>query len=501
MRSKQAFRNVLSSIILQFIIAITGIYIPQLMISTYGSSINGIVASISQFITYFGLVEAGIGNASIVALYTPLANKDVIGINGVMSAAKKFYQKSGIAFLFLLLLLTLFYPILSGNGFSVHTVRWMILILGSSALIDYLFLGKYRVLLTANQKGYIITITQSVGTILNSLICIILILCNCNILFVKAVATFVYVLRSVFIYFYVKKYYPYLNFKERPNTEALKQKWDVLVHQVAGVIVSSTDVVALTIVLKNFVEISVYTTYNLISSNVISLIDSFSNGLCAGFGETFAKNEKKLAYQSYLTYEYLYFIVIFSGCTCLGMLFIPFMKLYTANITDANYIRPFTAFLFVIITISRGIRTPALTMIMAVGHYKETRNSAVIEATLNVCVSLLLVRKWGINGVLIGTVCSYMYRTLDIIIYVERQIFRGTIKSTVVRIIRNICVLSIVSICVSYMNIIIESWIELVLYAVGLASITVFLFVIINGIAEPLQVKNVLGLVKRIYKR
>ena len=37
MRSKQAFKNVISSIALQLIIVITGIYIPQLMITTYGS--------------------------------------------------------------------------------------------------------------------------------------------------------------------------------------------------------------------------------------------------------------------------------------------------------------------------------------------------------------------------------------------------------------------------------------------------------------------------------
>ena len=92
MRSKQAFKNVISSIALQLIIVITGIYIPQLMITTYGSEINGMVSSITQFITYLSLVEAGIGNASIVALYGPLATKNQDGINGVLAAAKKFYS-------------------------------------------------------------------------------------------------------------------------------------------------------------------------------------------------------------------------------------------------------------------------------------------------------------------------------------------------------------------------------------------------------------------------
>lgn len=59
MRSKNAFQNVISAIVLQLIIVLTGIYIPQLMITTYGSSINGMVSSITQFISCISLVEAG----------------------------------------------------------------------------------------------------------------------------------------------------------------------------------------------------------------------------------------------------------------------------------------------------------------------------------------------------------------------------------------------------------------------------------------------------------
>lgn len=498
MRSKRAFQNILSSVVLQIITVLTGIYIPQLMIRTYGSDINGMVSSITQFISYLSLVEAGVSNAAIVALYTPLANDDKVAVNQVMSATKIFYIKSGIAFVALLLTLIIFYPFFVNNEIDPSMVRWMVLILGSSFIVDYFFLGKYRVILTANQKGYVITTVQSVGTVFNSILTIVLIYAKCDILLVKLAATIVYILRAIYIYYYVKKNYGYLDYKETPNYDALKQKWDVLVHQITGVIVNSTDVVVLTVALKNMAEVSVYTTYNLIVSNIITLVDSFSNGLCAGFGEAFAKGEKNVVKASYSTYEYIYFIIAFAGCCCLGCLFIPFMKLYTVNITDENYIRPVTAVLFTIITLCRGIRTPALTMIMAVGHYKQTRKAAILEASINITISFLLVYPFGINGVLLGTICSYLYRTLDIIIYTSRNIIPGTIKKTSMRILRNLILSCVIMFFVNN-DLELNSWIALLGYALVFGIGVIVAFVMVNGILEFNELRNVCKTVKGLY--
>lgn len=488
MRSKLAFRNVLSSIFLQVIIAVTGIIIPRLMIMTYGSDVNGMVSSVTQFISYLSLVEAGVGNAAIVALYVPLANNAFSEINSVMRATKDFYKKSGIVFSMLLLILSISYPIFSDKSVDASLSRWMILILGSSFLVDYFFLGKYRVLLTASQRGYVITLIQSIGTIANSILSIFLIHMKYDILLVKVAATLIYISRSIAIYMYVRKHYLYLSFKVKPNRNALKQRWDVLIHQITGVIVSSTDVVVLTVVLRDFVEISVYTTYNLIVSNIISFIDSFSNGLCSGFGEIYAKKEKDILKTSYQTYEYLYYIIVFAVCTCLGILMLPFMMLYTRNINDGNYIRPITALLFLIITISRGLRTPSLTMIMASGHYKQTRNAAIIEAVINLSVSLCLVNYLGINGVLIGTICSYMYRTIDIIIYTGQNIVTGTTLRTFSRIVRNIIVL--VLLLAIGVRVRIDSWITWFVNG-ALWSVTgISVFLVVNALIEPNQFKN-----------
>lgn len=501
MRSRSAFQNVISAIVLQVIIVITGIYIPQLMIVSYGSKINGMVSSITQFITYISLVEAGIGNASLVALFAPIANKDYRKVNGIMTATRNFYTKAGSIFGILLVGLAIVYPFISAGGIDTSLVRWMVIVIGSSTLVDFLILGKYRVFLNANQKGYIVALTQSIGTILNAIVCIVLMKMQCGILAVKAVATVVYILRTIYIWIYVKKNYRYLKLNETPDNSALKTRWDVLVHQITGVIVNSTDVVVLTTFLKDFSEISVYTVYNLIASNIITLLDSFSNSLCSVFGEVFAKKEKTLVKESYLLYEYVFFIISFIAGTCMMILMLPFMKVYTKNITDAQYIRPVTSILFGIIVISRSIRTPALTMIMAVGHYKETKRAAIIEAIINITVSLLLVGRLGINGVLIGTVCSYLYRTIDIIHYVGKNIVTETNKNTICRVVRNgitmLLILAVYSRCASS----IDGWITWGKSAFIWGAVSLVVFGVINTCFEPKMSKKILEVIERIVKR
>lgn len=501
MRSKNAFQNVISAIVLQLIIVLTGIYIPQLMITTYGSSINGMVSSITQFISYISLVEAGIGNASLVALFSPLVNQEYKKVNSIMSATRNFYRGAGSIFAVLLVGLAMIYPFFSNGGIDTSLIRWMVIVLGSSTLVDFWVLGKYRVFLNANQKGYIVTVTQSVGTVLNAMICILLIKFKCSILLVKAIATLVYVLRTIYIWVYVKKKYTYLNFDAVPDNSALKRRWDVLIHQITGVIVNSTDVVVLTTFLRNFSEISVYTAYNLIASNIITLLDSFSSSLCAVFGEVFAKKEEKLVRESYLIYEYMFFLMSFIMATCMMILMIPFMKVYTTNITDAQYIRPITAVLFTIIVLSRSIRTPSLTMIMAVGHYRETRRAAILEAVINIVVSVLLVKKCGINGVLIGTVCSYMYRTLDIIIYVGKKVISGTLKITITRVIRNVIIMGMVIGINCLVGAKVTNWLEWFLYAMRVGVISMVLFLTVNTCFETQMTKKVFSIIGRIVKK
>ena len=155
--------------------------------------------------------------ASVVALYTPLALERKDEVNSILSATRKFYNRSGVLFLSLTALLVFVYPFFISGQLDNSLVRWMIVVLAGSTLVDYFFLGKYRVLLMANQEGYVVALIQSAGTVANMVVSIGLIYAGASVLAVKAVATGVYVLRLFLVKAYAKKKYPDLNFHARPQ--------------------------------------------------------------------------------------------------------------------------------------------------------------------------------------------------------------------------------------------------------------------------------------------
>ena len=496
MRSKQAMKNLMSNLILQVIVFIVGIILPRFFLEEYGSTVNGMVTSINQFLTYMGLAEAGVGTASVVALYAPLADQRQDDVNSILSATRLFYYKSGMIFIALVMGLVAIYPYLISQQLPASMVRMMIIVLASSTIVDYLFLGKYKVILSAMQRGYVVAIAQAIGTLVNMGISILLIKEHANVVLVKAVATGAYILRFFVVRWYVKRQIPEINFKVEPNYKALSQRGAALLHQIVGIIVNNTDVVILTIMLgsRSLVEVSVYSIYNMIISAVYTLLNVFANGLTAGFGEVISKKEDNVLRKSYSSFEYMYFMVFYIVCVCVSCLLLPFVKIYTINVKDAEYIRPLVAVLFTLIVFLQNIRIPGMTMICAAGHFKETQPQAIREAIINLTVSLLLVKRFGMVGVLFGTVCSYGYRSTEIILYNRKYLVQGSGRKTCSRIVRN-TLMAIVLGILGYRMIPINmvSYGQWLLGAIVVGVISSCCIIVINYIFEPDEFKELIG--------
>lgn len=490
MRTKQAFKNVTFSLILQLVTAISGLIIPRFFISLYGSSVNGLVSSVNQFITCMGLVEAGIGAAGTVALYCPLAEKDNRTVSGIVSAARMFYLRSGLIFAGLVAALVLLFPLLVQNEITDRFfIRTMILVLSINGLVDYFFLGKYRVLLLADQHGYVISVAQIFGTIVTTALSIALMNLGYSALLVKAAAACVYLLRSIAVGIYVRKHYPYVNFREKPNFNAFGQRWAALLHQVVGMIVTNTDIVVLTLLLPQnaLSTVSIYSVYNLVASALQGLMNSVSNGLGSGFGEVIARGEQQVLKKSFSNYEYAFFMVIFIAYTCMASLMYPFVRLYSAGFTDGvNYLSWTLVVMFTITGLLQSLRLPGLTIICAAGHYRQTRMRAVLEACINLVVSVALIRPLGIVGVLLGTCASYLYRTADVIIYNARKFLPGTLKISARRLIRGL-VLSVLLVLLSQRFIPSEmgGWMSWLVWAMADGIIVTTVIVLANVIIEP----------------
>lgn len=90
--SKKGIANIITSFLGQIITLALGIIIPRLVLVNLGSESNGLMTSINTVLTYVALLEAGVGTASLMALYTPVALDDKQRINSILAATDSFYK-------------------------------------------------------------------------------------------------------------------------------------------------------------------------------------------------------------------------------------------------------------------------------------------------------------------------------------------------------------------------------------------------------------------------
>lgn len=168
---------------------------------------------------------------------------------------------------------------------------------------------------------------------------------------------------------------------------------------------------------------------------------------------------------------------------------LPFVSVYTKKYTSIPYVDENLAILFMIIGFANNIRIPCLTMINAAGHFKETQWRAILEALINIIVSLILIKPLGMYGLLIGTICSFVYRTTDIIYYSHKYILNTSCKKSVFRAMRVALVILINVILYDLFigKTIMDSWEEWVLCSTITSVVTIITTSFIYFITERNQ--------------
>lgn len=429
-------------------------------------------------------------------MYKPIANKDKKQIENILKASEKFFRIIALIFIVYLIILSVVYPVIVSSQFAYMYTLSLVLIISISTLAEYYFGMTYKLYLQAEQKTYITSIIQMIGYILNTIAIVFLIKCNANIQVVKLVSSIIFVLRPIAQNIYVKKKYN-INLKNADKNYQLKQKWDGLAQHIASVIHTNTDITILTF-FAPIIEVSVYSVYYSVVKGIKALIQSFVLGVSDSFGDMLAKNEKEHLNKSFNVYELLFYTIVTCVYTCTILLIVPFVYVYTLNITDANYIRPIFAILLVLGEFIWSIRQPYNELVKVAGHFKETQKGAWVEAISNIFISLVLVWKYGIVGVAIGTLVAMLIRTVEFVYHtnkyiLERKQSESTIRFGIIAIqLMVVALLSKLLPTYEFTNYLI--WIK---YACMVLILTLIVVLPINLIVYKKDVKDLLNIIKR----
>ena len=197
MRTKKLVLNTTFSLLEEVVAIICAFILPRLILSYFGSKYNGLITSITQFLTCAVLLRSGIGGATRAALYKPLATNDKNKINSIVKATDLFMKKIGLIILVLMLVFSSIYAFFVIKEFEWFFTFTLFLIIGLSTFAESFFGITYLIILQADQALWISSITKSLCYILNVIIASILIISGFGIHIVKFGSAFAFCLYPI----------------------------------------------------------------------------------------------------------------------------------------------------------------------------------------------------------------------------------------------------------------------------------------------------------------
>ncbi|MDD3382092.1 MAG: polysaccharide biosynthesis C-terminal domain-containing protein, partial [Bacilli bacterium] len=417
MRTKSSFYNFIVKLITSLAPSILGIVLNNLIITTYGSDVNGVTATIMQIINLLMLFEGGFTLATQVALYKPYLENDYDKINKIMAATKSIFLRLGFFVTIISIILAFAAPYFIKSDIDKYVISILLLIASAHTSIQFLFTLKYYIMFSVGQKEYKSSAVSLVFNILTQIISIVVILIGGSIISVKLVALIIPLLGLPILIRMFHKYFPNINFSSKePDYSVIKTTKDVLAQKIAGLIFGSTDIIIISVVINTLVA-SVYAVYNMIFSFLKGILFSLILAPFHAFGQLYAENGVNKLSNFYKIYQFVAIIFINIFLTTALILILPFIELYTRGVEDVNYINSITAILFASCCFLELLSNILGSLSNSIGDFIPMKKITFIGTIVNIVVSVTLVFSFGINGVLMGTVMGYLVmNTLQIIL-------------------------------------------------------------------------------------
>lgn len=379
---------------------------------TMSESYVGLNGLFTDIVNILSLSELGIGTAIMYALYRPIAEEDVEKQKSLMRLLRNFYRLIVVLVIALgCALIPLMWVLIKDYSEVDHLTLIYILYLVNTAS-SYLLVYK-RTLLDAQQRMYITVFFQMLSWIIQDILRIIVLVLWHDFILYLVIGIVCTLLSNFIISKLSDRYYPYLRNKEvspLPVKEKKKIYQNIramMMHKVGGVVVNNTDNVILS-ACTGLLSVGSYSNYYLVIGAVGRILYQIFQGITASVGNLGVtedeKHVEKVFSASVFISQWIYgvaFILLFE-------LLNPFVRL---SFGEQYLFSKSTVFVICVNFYFIGLRDAVRIFRDSMGLFRHDRYKAIVEAGLNIVLSLILVKYMGVIGVFLGTTISMLLTT------------------------------------------------------------------------------------------
>ena len=406
-RTKNATRNMIFGTLLLIYQTVTPFIMRTAMIYYLGVEYLGLNSLFASVLSVLNLAELGVGAAMVYSMYKPIAEDDVQTICALMKLYKVYYRIIGLVIATVGAILTPFIPkLIHGNipgNLNVYVLYFLHL---SSTVLSYWLFAYKGALLSAHQRNDVknkVTIVVNTGLYIIQFF-ILFSLKNYYLYVLVLLASQAVINLSTAVV--VDKMYPlYKAEGTLPGDEVKKinkRVADLFTSKVGVIIVDSADTIVISAFL-GLTMLAIYQNYYYIMNSIKAFIGIITTSCMAGIGNSLIVETKE---KNFNDLDKLTFIItwIAGFCTtCFLCLYQPFMKIWVGE----ELLLPYSAVIclcvyFYVFEINRLLNT----FKDAGGIWHEDRFRPLVTALSNLGMNLIMVRKWGIYGIVLSTVLS-----------------------------------------------------------------------------------------------
>ena len=365
--------------------------------------VNGLFTDVLSILNF---AELGIGTAMIFSMYEPAAQNDEYRLARLMNLYKWMYRAVAASVLLFGLILLPFLPYLIKGGEGIEHIKLIYMMYVLSSASSYLLNYKNSIY-QAYQKGYIRGGWGMICDCVRTVLQIVVLLLTHDFILYLAVQLVMQFVPNIIVSNMVDKDYPYLKgCKELPEKEELhgilKNIGAMSMHKLATIIVRNTD----SLIMSSFIgltTVGLYSNYRMVLNNLGNLMSRFSNAFSGSIGNLSALENPEKLYSIYKELDFLFFVLSAYLAGGLMMLFNPFIVICFGE----QYCFPLVTVAIIVTEfyITR-MRQVNLLFREAMGLFWNDRYKAVAESIINLVVSLLLVKPFGVAGIVGGTIIS-----------------------------------------------------------------------------------------------
>ena len=369
--------------------------------------LQGVFGNILQLLS---LAELGIGSAMLFSMYKPLYEHDNDKLSALLNYYKKAYQIISVIVLLLgvamLPLLDFFIGDAPNVAESLHIIYLFYL---CNSVVSYVCVYK-QALLSADQKGFIVTIATALFQIIRTCLQILVLTLTRSYLLTLSIQIICTLVTNVFCSRIAQKMYPevlsnHVEVLGAKDKTAIRCKIGAMMkYRLGAYVVDGTDSLLIT-KFCGLASAGIYSNYLLIISMLRVFINYIAKALTPSIGN-FEAQQGKQAIRGLIEKVNFVFFVLTSICTvCLYNLINPFIHLWIGE----NYILEHNVVVFICVNFYlTGMHQGMLVFRNALGLYTYLQFKPIAEAAINLIASIICGLYWGMAGVLAATTLSFL---------------------------------------------------------------------------------------------